>query len=398
MKIIHTSDWHIGHKLYEKSREKEHKLFFKWLHKFIEENSVELLLVSGDIFDSAIPSNSSLKLYYDFLISLQDTKCKSIIITAGNHDSPNTLEAPKELLNALNISVIGKVDENIDNMLFPIKGSNIIVVAIPFLRDKDIRSAISNESFNDINKRYKKALINYYNKLATRCKEINRDNFFIAMGHLFATNTTISGSESSIYIGGLGDISVDDFPNFFDYIALGHLHKSQKVGGVEHIRYSGSPIPLSFNEAKQNSKVTLLNIENGKIESIKEIVVPKFRDLISIKTSFNRIKEILNSIKKSSNLTPWIDIILTDKNRDFNLNKKIVEIVKNLDLEVLRVSIDSDKEFNYIKDNKIVTTLSSFTPEKIFEKKCKEEKFTLEDNIEIKDIFYEILSDIREDI
>ncbi len=398
MKILHTSDWHIGHKLYEKSREKEHKFFFQWLYQFIKENRVELLLVSGDIFDTAIPSNASLKLYYDFLISLQNTICKSIIIIAGNHDSPNTLEAPKKLLNALNISVIGKVDNNLDKIIFPINGTNIIVVAVPFLRDRDIRNAISNENFNKINIRYKRALVNYYNKLAKRCQEINNNNFFIAMGHLFATNTIVSRSESNIYLGGVGDISAEDFPKIFDYIALGHLHKAQKVGNKENIRYSGSPIPLGFNEAKKNSKVILLDVNNNNIDSIKEIIVPKFRDIISINTNIDNIETILKNIKKSSNLTPWIDIILEDRNENLNLNNKIDKIVKDLDLEVLMVSIKNNKKFNYIKDNKISTTLSSLTPEKIFEKKCKEEQFTLEKNIEIKDIFYEILSDIRDNI
>jgi exonuclease SbcD len=389
-KILHTSDWHIGHKLYDKSRDIEHKLFFQWLYSFIKEQRVELLLVSGDIFDSSIPSNSSLKIYYDFLISLQDTECKSIIITAGNHDSPSTLDAPKEILKTLNIYIFAKAENELNNMILPIKNSNIILLPIPFLRDKDIRVATAHENIDNINQRYRKALIKYYCKLADECKKINGNNIFIAMGHLFATGTKAGDSESTIYVGGVGDISADDFPDIFDYIALGHLHKAQKVGGKEHIRYSGSPIPLSFSEAKQDSKVILLNIEEDI--KIEEITVPKFRDIVTIKGNLYQIQNRLKEISAtSSNLTPWVEIIIKN-------GIELEKINRNLNVEILKISIDNQREFNYMeKDNEKIISLSFLTPEEVFERKCKEEKFDLAINSRIKDIFYEILSEIREE-
>ncbi len=393
MRVLHTSDWHIGHRLYEKSREKEHLAFLNWLSSYIRDNEIELLIVAGDIFDTSMPSNSSLRLYYNFLVSLNRTKCKRVIITAGNHDSPSTIEAPKEILNALNISVVGRVDNNI----FPIEDSNITVVAIPFLRDRDIREAISKESFSDINSRYRKALIDYYSKVATRCEELRDDNsFFIATGHLFATNTTISDSESSIYVGGVGDISADDFPDTFDYIALGHLHKAQKVGGREHIRYSGSPIPLSFNEAKRDSKVIVLDINNRDLD-IKEVVVPRFRELISIRCKLDEVEDRLKSINSNLPLKSWVEITIIDKSRDLLINEKIMDISRDLDLEVVKIAVES-ASFNYpkeiVKDN---ISLSSLTPEDIFIRKCKEEEFNLDENPDIRDAFYEILSIVRED-
>ena len=393
MRVLHTSDWHIGHRLYEKSREKEHLAFLNWLSSYIRDNEIELLIVAGDIFDTSMPSNSSLRLYYNFLVSLNRTQCKRVIITAGNHDSPSTIEAPKEILNALNISVVGRVDNNI----FPIEDSNITVVAIPFLRDRDIREAISKESFSDINGRYRKALIDYYSKVATRCEELRDDNsFFIATGHLFATNTTISDSESSIYVGGVGDISADDFPDTFDYIALGHLHKAQKVGGREHIRYSGSPIPLSFNEAKRDSKVIVLDINNRDLD-IKEVVVPRFRELISIRCKLDEVEDRLKSINSNLPLKSWVEITIIDKSRDLLINEKIMDISRDLDLEVVKIAVES-ASFSYpkeiVKDN---ISLSSLTPEDIFIRKCKEEEFNLDENPDIRDAFYEILSIVRED-
>jgi exonuclease SbcD len=389
MRIVHTSDWHIGHKLYDKSREIEHKLFFQWLYSFIKEQRVELLLVSGDIFDSSIPSNSSLKIYYDFLISLQDTECKSVIITAGNHDLPSTLDAPKEILKTLNIYIFAKAENELNSMILPIKNSNIILLPIPFLRDRDIRVAIANENIDNINQRYRKALIKYYCKLADECKKISGNNIFIAMGHLFATGTKVGDSESTIYVGGVGDISADDFPDIFDYIALGHLHKAQKVGGKEHIRYSGSPIPLSFSEAKQDSKIILLNIEEDI--KIEEIIVPRFRDIVTIKGNLYQIQNRLKEISAtSSNLTPWVEIISYE---NIDIYNKIKKLITNS--EVLKISTSHKKEFGDIKTEYI--PLSSLTPEEIFKNKCRDEGFDLDSNRQIEDIFYEILSDIRED-
>jgi exonuclease SbcD len=389
MRIVHTSDWHIGHKLYDKSREIEHKLFFQWLYSFIKEQRVELLLVSGDIFDSSIPSNSSLKIYYDFLISLQDTECKSVIITAGNHDLPSTLDAPKEILKTLNIYIFAKAENELNSMILPIKNSNIILLPIPFLRDRDIRVAIANENIDNINQRYRKALIKYYCKLADECKKISGNNIFIAMGHLFATGTKVGDSESTIYVGGVGDISADDFPDIFDYIALGHLHKAQKVGGKEHIRYSGSPIPLSFSEAKQDSKIILLNIEEDI--KIEEITVPRFRDIVTIKGNLYQIQNRLKEISAtSSNLTPWVEIISYE---NIDIYNKIKKLITNS--EVLKISTSHKKEFGDIKTEYI--PLSSLTPEEIFKNKCRDEGFDLDSNRQIEDIFYEILSDIRED-
>ena len=227
MKILHTADWHLGHRLHEQSQLEEQMLFLSWIENYIIDQKIDVLLISGDIFDTGSPSNQSLEMYYSFLVKLKATTCKSIIITGGNHDSPGTLNAPKHILGALSIKVVGKATKNIEDEVFKIEinGEIVIIGAVPYLRDGDIRRAVAGESFEELTDKYKKALINHYKSSAEQCKLKNTTNApVIAMGHLFATGGSVSDSEQNIYVGTLGHIGAEDFPTYFNYIALGHLH------------------------------------------------------------------------------------------------------------------------------------------------------------------------------
>ena len=220
MKILHTADWHLGHRLHEHSQIEEQILFLSWIENYITDENIDILLISGDVFDTGSPSNQSLELYYSFLVRLNATTCHTVIITGGNHDSPGTLNAPKQLLNALSIKVVGKATENIEDEVFEIEcnGEKVIIGAVPYLRDQDIRRAVAGESFDELTDRYKKALTNHYNEVAEHCKTINTTNLpVIAMGHLFAIGGSVSDSEQNIYVGTLGHIGADDFSDTFDY-------------------------------------------------------------------------------------------------------------------------------------------------------------------------------------
>ena len=150
MKILHTADWHLGHRLHEHSQNEEQMLFLEWLENYIIDYKIDVLLISGDIFDTGTPSSQSLRMYYDFLIRLTKTTCQHIVITGGNHDSPGTLNAPKELLNALSIKVIGRSSEDISEEIFKltVNDEEIIIAAVPYLRDQDIRRAVAGETFS----------------------------------------------------------------------------------------------------------------------------------------------------------------------------------------------------------------------------------------------------------
>lgn len=399
MKILHTSDWHLGHRLLEQSQQEEQSLFLDWLLEYIGINGIDILLVSGDIFDVGVPSAQAQKLYYDFLVRLHNTSCKEVIITGGNHDAPSTLNAPKELLNAFSIRVVGKATDNLGEEILKLSanGDDIIVAAIPYLRDQDIRRAIASESAEEINNRYKTALINHFAEVAAYCEAMKTSNIpVIAMGHLFAIGGKTSESEQSIYVGNLGDIGASDFPAVFDYVALGHLHRAQMVGGKNQIRYSGSPYMLSFSEVGQDKNV--VEIETGESLKIKEVIVPVFRKILQIEGSVESCKaklEILNA--ENHVLTPWVEVILNNEKEATTGYKEINDFATNIQPEVLKITVKDERKYDMFKslvDN--AQHIKTFTPLDVFKLKCEEMNVDLDEKPEMLDAFNEILQLVTE--
>ncbi|WP_237277676.1 exonuclease subunit SbcD [Tenacibaculum ovolyticum] len=398
MKILHTADWHLGHRLHEQSQLEEQMLFLGWIENYIIDQKIDVLLISGDVFDSGSPSNQSLEMYYSFLVKLQTTTCKSIIITGGNHDSPGTLNAPKYLLDALAIKVVGKATENIEDEVFEIEinGEKVIIGAVPYLRDGDIRRAVAGESFEELTDKYKTALINHYKLVETQSKLINTSNApVIAMGHLFATGGSISDSEQNIYVGTLGHIGAGDFPTYFDYIALGHLHRPQIIGGNEKVRYSGSPNILSFSEINYDKKILVLTIENNKISDVKDVIIPRFREFYSVSGTMEAcIQEFLNIVSNSYELTPWVEIILNEENtiNTDDLKKAAEEQV----FEVLKISLKNQRKTVGIEELlKNTKSIKELLPTEVFTLKCKEMGFDLENSPEVWDAFNEVLQSVK---
>jgi exonuclease SbcD len=398
MKILHTADWHLGHRLHEQSQLEEQTLFLNWIENYIKEQNVDLLLVSGDIFDSGSPSNQSLSMYYSFLVKLNNTCCKSIIITGGNHDSPGTLNAPKHILSALSINVIGKATEQIEDEVFEVEINNekVIIGAVPYLRDGDIRRAVAGESFEDLADKYKKALINHYESVAEHCELINKDNApVIAMGHLFAIGGSVSDSEQNIYVGTLGHIGANDFPEYFDYIALGHLHRPQIVGENEKVRYSGSPNILSFSEINYDKKIIILSIENNKIESVEDIIVPCFREFYRISGTIPEcISQFPSIVSNEHNLTPWVEIILKEDNSvNTDTLKKEAELYS---FEILKTSLKNQRKVKGIEELLNETkSIKELLPTEVFKLKCEEMSYDLEENPKIWDAFNEVLQSVK---
>jgi exonuclease SbcD len=150
MKILHTSDWHIGRTLYGRKRYEEFEAFLTWLAETIQQNEIDALLVAGDVFDTSAPSNRAQELYYRFLCRVAASCCRHVVVVAGNHDSPSFLNAPKELLKALDVHVVGSSTESLEDEVLVLRNDQdtpeLIVCAVPYLRDRDIRVAEAGES------------------------------------------------------------------------------------------------------------------------------------------------------------------------------------------------------------------------------------------------------------
>lgn len=389
MHILHTSDWHLGQNFMGKSRVEEHKVFLSWLLQTIKEKQIEILLVSGDIFDTGTPPNYALELYYNFLKELSNIKTLiTTIITAGNHDSISTLKAPKQLLEILNVHVITSGDED-ENVIIPIyKNDDLksIVCAVPFLRDSVIRESLSGKTISEKEKLANSGIKAYYENCHLKALELKQDKNIpiIAMGHLTTVGSRSSQSERDIYIGGTIDIGGDYLASMFDYVALGHLHINQIVGSSSHVRYCGSPIPLSFSESKNTQKVNLVSFQESEIE-IEELEIPLFRKLIVIKGNYETIK---NELSKIEDKNSWIEVHIKDDNAMF-ANNEIRQLASKLELTLLAVKIDKSEKQLKTDDLKVIS-LDELSVEQVFEKRLELE------NLEDKEFEKELLLNFKQ--
>ena len=285
MRILHTADWHLGLRLYKREISEEHRAFFTWLTELIRDRQIHVLMISGDVFDQANPSNEARALYYTFLKELIHLKCK-VIITGGNHDSPGILNAPREILEMLDVHVIGSARTNVREEIIDL--GEAVIAAVPFLREPDIHALTRDTTYDDKRLQIRDGIRRHYEKVALACGHFTVP--LIAMGHLYAAGSSSSDSEKMIQLGNQSPVASDDFPDCFDFVALGHIHKPQRVNALDHIRYSGSPVPLSFSERDDRKIVIELEINGNKIVQTDH-EVPVFRKLVRFKGSLEEVKQ-----------------------------------------------------------------------------------------------------------
>ena len=348
MRILHTSDWHLGRTLYGRKRYEEFAAFLDWLVQTIEVERVDALLVAGDVFDTSTPSNRAQQLYYRFLWRVAASCCRHVVVVAGNHDSPSFLSAPKELLRALNVHVIGSVTDVLEDEVLVLKRDEqpeALVCAVPYLRDKELRTVEPGETIDIKNTKLIEGLRQHYASVCALAQQ-QRDDFadaglgkvpLIAMGHLFTTGgKTVDGDGvRELYVGSLAHIGQDMFPTCIDYLALGHLHVPQSVGGLEHIRYCGSPIPMGYGEAGQQKKVVLVEFD-GVTPSIQELDVPCFQALVRVVGSLDTILSKLEELKRNGS-TAWLEIEYTGVALVGNLPEQLEAAIAGSGMEIRRV-------------------------------------------------------------
>ena len=286
MKLLHTSDWHLGAALYDAPRYEEHKAFLGWLTDLIASEHIDALLVAGDIFDKVMPPNDAAGLYYSFLAGLGAAGCRQAVITGGNHDSPSRLNAPADVLKGIGVRVIGCMPESVEEEVIPLKDRNgrtaALVCAVPYLRDRDVRVCREGDDPEDRESAIAKGVAAHYAAVREAARKMDPALPLIAMGHLFAGGASARDGESPILVGTLGKIPTENFAGGFAYVALGHIHSPQKlkVGGkvMENVRYCGSPLPMSFDETA-GKEVVILDIGEEGSCGVQPVPVPRFREL-----------------------------------------------------------------------------------------------------------------------
>ena len=345
MKVLHTSDWHIGRALYGRKRYDEFRALLSWLAELIEEQHIDILLVAGDVFDNSTPSNHAQELYYRFLCRVAAAPNRHVVVTAGNHDSPSFLNAPRELLKSLNVHVVGCASDSPAEEAIVLSGPDdeprLIVCAIPYLRDRDIRTAEAGESVEDKERKIIEGIRTHYRLVCEAAQQkrtlLKKSVPIVAMGHLFtAGGRTVDGDGvRELYIGSLAQVRTDVFPECIDYLALGHLHVPQTVGSSDFIRYSGSPLPIGFGEAGQEKSVALVEF-SGNAPKVTNIPVPRFQELKILRGDWQTIAREIEELK-SGESKAWIEIAYEGDEVAGSLSERLDVAIAGSGMEILRV-------------------------------------------------------------
>lgn len=338
MKILHTADWHIGKKLHKTELSADFDLFIDWLCEILRTERIDLLLVSGDVFDLANPSSEARAQYYRALMKLRKFDCK-IIVTGGNHDSPAMLNAPKDVLRELDIHIIGGLPENLAEALIPVIGKSgeteIVVAALPYLRDADLRREGDGESYEDRLEALKKGIQNTFLETSEICASKYPEVPALAMGHLFTAGIETSESEREIQIGNLAAFEASRFGSYFRYLALGHIHKPQRVSAAVPAFYSGSPLPLSFSERRDEKRILIIDTANGW--EPQSIPVPVFRSLLKISGSLEELTFKLAELQEKKQLESLIEIELKEEQYDAMKLYALDELVSGFQRDGFRI-------------------------------------------------------------
>lgn len=337
LKIIHTADWHLGQTFFGYDREEEHDAFLNWLVDTLAVQQTDVLLIAGDVFDVANPSAAAQRRFFHFLKEANRRNPHlQIVVIAGNHDSAARLESPIPLLEELNTSIVGIIrrtetgEIDFDSLMIPLynkeKKREAWCLAVPYLRQGDYPASEETHDtyIGGINRMYRQ-LYDYADARRQPGEAL------VAMGHLHATGAELSDDDRSerIIMGGLESVSSDTFDEGLAYTALGHIHKAQRIGGRENLRYSGSPLPMSFSERNYRHQVVAVTIDNGCLSEVEPVPVPLLVDLYRIPEQPLSPEEVIARLaelpaceegtSESPNRWPYIEVrvLLTEPDPGF---------------------------------------------------------------------------------
>jgi exonuclease SbcD len=356
-------------------RQEEQACFLDWLLEQIELQAVEVLLVAGDIFDTTTPGSRAQSLYYRFLHRLADSPCRHVVIIGGNHDSPSLLEAPRELLRQLDIHVVGMVDGPLEKEILVLRGNDnrpeLLVCAVPFLRDRDIRQAEVAETLEEKGRQLREGIREHYRLICAQADQLRQALDpalpLVALGHLFVAGgqTREGDGVRELSIGGLDRIEGTSFPECIDYLALGHLHIGQMVAGNPTRRYSGAPLAMSFSEAGLTKEVLLLTSE-GRHFAVAPLQVPIFQPLASLRGDLAALMETINDLKATA--TPfWLELHYEGGTVVTDLHERLMAAVADSSMNILRIR--NNRIFDYaLRQSQEAETLDELSVEEVFER------------------------------
>lgn len=375
MRLIHTSDWHLGQFFFTKTRAAEHQAFLHWLIAQVEQQQVDALIVAGDLFDSGSPPSYARELYNRFVVELQHTGCQ-LVVLGGNHDSVATLNESRELLSCLNTTVVASAQADLERQIVVLHQRDgqpgAVLCAIPFLRPRDLLTSQAGESGAQKQLALQDAITRHYQALyqaaCDRRTELGMTLPIVATGHLTTVGVTTSDSVRDIYIGTLDAFPAQHFPAA-DYIALGHIHRAQTVAKSEHIRYSGSPIPLSFDELGTGKSVYLVDFADGQLQQVTPLAIPCFQPMQLIKGDLQQIEQQLQPFADYQGVLPvWLDIEVATQDYLSDIQRRIQQMTEALPVEVLLLRRSKEQRRLAIAQQD-KETLNELSVDEVFERR-----------------------------
>lgn len=408
MRLFHTSDWHLGQNLHGQERDFEHACFLEWLLGQLKLAQPDVLLIAGDIFDTVNPPVKAQERLYDFIVNAHEQQpLLTIVMIAGNHDSGSRIELPAPLMRRLRTHALGRVlwldDGQLDaeRLLLPLPNAQGEIaawcLALPFLRPAEVTGAHLGDN-------YLRGIGQVHEWLIAAANAKRQPGqALIAISHAHMAGGSVSeDSERSLIIGNAEALPASLFGPSISYVALGHLHKPQKVNGEERIRYSGSPIPLSFSEIKYEHQILDVLLEGETLISVESKHIPRSVQLQRIGPA--PLAEILLQLADLPNIDllaepqrqPWLEVRVTLDEPQPDLRHQVENALQGKAVRLVRIAAEyaGNRGADGEEDGSTLIELDQLTPQELFSRAWLDNYGNEVDEQTLKD-FAELLQDVQ---
>ena len=359
MRVLHTSDWHLGHTLRgEVTREHEHQAFLAWLLATCVREAADALVITGDVFDSATPPASAERMWFELLAALRRAlPALDVVAIAGNHDSPARLGAASAVLRELGVHVVGGLEHDLERVLIPIAGGRGLVAAVPFLRPVDV--PMCDDPLGAI----------YGAVVAAARARRGADQALIVTGHLYAAGADAQYlSERRVSIGGQGSAPLRLFPDDISYVALGHIHRAQRVGR-ETIRYAGAPIALSLDEASYRHQVVAIDFAGAQVAEIRALPVPRTVEIVRVAGPLEQVLDELAALPAGSGADPtrpYLEVVVTLERPEPRLRAQVEGVLEHKWPRLIQLRVELTGDGAALGDRVAQQRLAELDPRDVF--------------------------------
>ncbi|KEJ01644.1 exonuclease SbcCD subunit D [Clostridium botulinum] len=375
MRILHTSDWHLGKNLEGFSRMDEQERFIEDFINIVDKNNIDMVIIAGDIYDNGNPPARAEKMFYDCIKKVSNKGERLVLIIAGNHDNPERLVAASSLAYDEGIILMGTpktivpkgkygnfkvINSDLGCLEIEVKEEKAVIISLPYPSEKRLNEILSKEMDNDEDRRktYSERIGDIFSNLQEKYYKDNTVN--LAISHIFVNGSEETDSERPIQLGGSLAVDVDKLPKKAQYIGLGHLHKPQKVRGIDNAYYSGSPLPYSKSERGYSKGCKIIEAHPGKKAIIEEVYFNNYKPIEV--WHCNGIKEAINKCEENKEKDMWLYLHIKTKEYISTEDIKALKEIKKDIVEIVpEIEEKREETFNEnIKEKSMAELFKSF--------------------------------------